>query len=497
MEENKLMRWILSFLCLGLLACGSPEPPEPTPDVGAEENKPPPRWLLAATQTPRGLLKNEPGAAPGYVLFTQFASDLTYLMNLEGQVVHTWKHEKVGDALYLQDDGSLFRLARMPDPPNFKAGGVSGYLQKLSWDSEVLWEWKMGDEKRMLHHDIEPLPNGNVLAIAWELKTAEEAVAAGRRADLVPEQGLWSEWILEVQPVPPNDAKIVWEWRVWDHLVPPDGKPFDHPRKLDINADAEAPEVDAAELEQLKALGYVPDDATEEDIQSDFLHMNAVDYHAGLDQIAVSVPEIGEVWILDHSTSTEEARGERGDFLYRWGNPRVYGRGEKADQKLFYQHQALWIPEGMANAGNLTVFNNGGERGWSSVMEWTPPLQADGSYPLPESGPFGPEQTVWEYAANDRESFYAPFVSGAHRLPNGNTFICEGPQGHYFEVTPAGEIVWEYRNPYHGDVKAWMPEGTEQFLYASFRAMKIPPDHPGLAGRELRPLDPQPPVHVP
>jgi hypothetical protein len=503
-------RVLLLLLVAGAFGCGGAEPV----DEAGEKSEAPPAWMLAAVEQPRGLIRNEPGAAPGYVLFTQFTSDKTYLIELEGRVVHTWTHEKAGDAVYLQDDGSLYRLARIPEPPNFRAGGVAGYIQKLSWEGEVLWEWKMGDEMRMLHHDIKPLPNGNLLAIAWEQKTAAEARAAGRRVDLIPEKGVWSEWILELEPLPPNDARIVWEWHLWDHLVrntDPDaanhGDPAQYPGRLDINADGDAVEIDEKELEQLKALGYVPDNASSEDIQSDFLHMNGIDYHPRLDQIAVSLPEIGEVWILDHSTTTEEARGSSGgrcgrggEPLYRWGNPRVYGRGTKADQQLFYQHQVLWIPDGWKNAGHLTVFNNGGGRpdgDWSSVLEIAPPVDDGGNYPLKEGEPFGPRAPVWTYQAQDRHSFFAPFVSGAHRLPNGNTFVCAGTHGRYFEVSPEGAIVWEYRNPFHGEVPGWNPPGTEQFPYASFRATKIPPDHPGLAGRVLVPLEPQPLVYVP
>ncbi len=494
------------------LGCGGSAP------VEEEAKKPegPPPWILAAVEQPRGLIRSEPGAAPGYVLFTQFTSDKTYLADLAGRVVHTWTNEKAGDAVYLQDDGSIFRLARIPEPSNFKAGGVAGYIQKLSWEGEVLWEWKMGDEMRMLHHDIKPLPNGNLLAIAWEQKTAEEARAAGRGVDLIPKQGLWADWILEIEPLPPNDAKIVWEWHVWDHLVQnhdPDAAnhldPSRYPGRLDINADGDASEmIDEEELEQLKALGYVPDDADEEDIQSDFLHMNGIDYHARLDQIAVSLPEIGEVWILDHSTTTEEARGSSGgrygkggEILYRWGNPRVYRRGTKADQQLFYQHHPLWIPDGWKNAGHLTLFNNGGGRpdgtAWSAVVEIAPPIDEKGNYTLEEGKAFGPTAPAWTFQAQDRLSFFAPFVSGAHRLPSGNTFVCAGPQGRYFEVSSEGAIVWEYRNPFHGDVAGWNPPGTEQFPYASFRATKIQPDHPALAGRTLEPLDPQPPAYVP
>jgi hypothetical protein len=311
----------------------------------------------------------------------------------------------------------------------------------------------MGDEQRMLHHDIEPLPNGNILAIAYEQKTPDEARAAGRRVDLVPEQGLWSEWIVEIEPIPPDGVRIVWEWHVWDHLVQnhdPEaqsyGDPAAHPRRLDVNVDAGEAPVDEEQLAQLQALGYVPEDATPEDLRSDFLHMNAIDYHPGLDQIAVSVPEIGEIWIIDHSTTTAEARGSSGgryghggDFLYRWGNAAAYGRGEPPEQTLFYQHEILWIPEGWPNAGNLTVFNNGEGRPdgeYSSVLEWTPPIEPDGNYTLPEQGPFGPAEVAWSYVAEEPESFFAPFVSGAHRLANGNTFVCSGPQGRFFEVTP-------------------------------------------------------------
>lgn len=512
----------LSLLLLtGAFGCGGNTPVNESPAPGrraesdaagkdkgpaAAKEKGPPAWIPASLEQPRGLVKNEPGAAPGYVLFTQLTSDTTYLVDLEGRVVHTWKTEKAGDAIYLQDDGSFFRLARIPEPPNFRAGGVAGYIQQVSWEGEILWEWKMGDEKRMLHHDIKPLPNGNILAIAWEQKTPEEAGAAGRRVELIPEQGLWSEWILEIEPRPPSDARIVWEWHVWDHLVPT-SEAARSPRRLDINADGDGVQIDEKELERLKALGYVPDNATTQDIQSDFLHMNSIDYHPGFDQIVVSLPSIGEIWVLDHGTTTEEARGSSGgrsghggDILYRWGNPRNYGRGTKADQQLFGQHHALWIPEGWKNAAHLTIFNNGGGRpdgDWSSVVEIAPPVDDKGSYALPEGEAFGPRAPAWTYAAPDRASLYSPFISGAHRLPNGNTFICAGPQGRHFEVTPEGAVVWEYRNPFHGDVPGWSPPGVEQVPYGTYRAIKIPPDHPGLAGRRLVPLEPQPPGYVP
>jgi hypothetical protein len=507
----------IAVLVLLAEACGGGTPPAEENvakgDTAANAGQPPP-WFATAFEQPRGLLRNEPGASPGYVIFAPFNSDATYLVDLEGRVVHTWKNDQAGDAVYFQDDGSLIRLARIPEPPSFRAGGVAGYIQKLSWEGDLLWEWRMADEQKILHHDIRPLENGNILALAWEQKSAEEAMAVGRLPEFVPAQGVWSEWIAEIEPRPPRDARMVWEWHLWDHLVQGSdakardyGVPGEHPERLDVNGDRDAPIVDAKELEELKALGYVPSNASAEDVRSDWVHVNSIDYHPRLDQVLVSARSLGEIWILDHSTTSEEARGSSGgrygrggDILYRWGNPKVYGRGTPADQQLFGQHQALWIPDGWKNAGNVTVFNNGAKRSdgdWSSVVEIALPVAEDGTFRLSEGEPFGPAAPVWAYAAPDKHSFFASFVSGAHRLPGGNTFVCSGPQGRFFEVTPEGNILWEYRGPFHGELVIWQPELASKLPYGSFRAIKIPSDHPGLSGRRLSPLDPQPPSYVP
>jgi hypothetical protein len=146
------------------------------------------------------------------------------------------------------------------------------------------------------------------------------------------------------------------------------------------------------------------------------------------------------------------------------------------------------------------MFNNDndvpgpGKQNYSSVLEIEPPLDTDGRYIVPESGPFGPAEPVWKYESPG--AFYSNFISGAERLENGNMFICQGRDGRFFEVTPDGEIVWEYWTPYSGTVTladGSQPHPVRNFTYAVFRATKIPPDHPALAGRRLAPLDPQPP----
>jgi hypothetical protein len=494
-----------------VLACGegTVEPPADTEAalVVAEQQRnagipaPPPPLF------PRGLVVHEPAVTPGYVLFNPLLSDTSYLVNNRGEVVHTWKTPYApGGGMYLLPDGQLLRPARDPTMKKFSSGGTGGILQKLAWNGDVVWEWRLSDGAAVQHHDVEPLPDGNLLILAWEEKRADEAGRAGRRADLTPDQGLWPDWLLEVEPVLPRGAKVVWEWHSWDHLVQnhdPEaanyGEPAAHPGRIDINAGATASAISPEELAQLQALGYMAADATPDDLQSDFLHTNAVAYHARLDQIALSVPTLGEVWIVDHGTSSAEARGPRGDLLYRWGNPAAYGRGAASDQRFFYQHDVRWIPDGQPGAGNLTIFNNGRDRPagpWSSIEEWTPPLRPDGGYAMADGEPFGPTELAWQFVAAEPTDFFSPFISGAARQANGNTLICSGTGGRFLEVTRGGEIVWEYRNPFSGDVvnddgSAPQP-GLDASPYAVFRATRIPANHPAVVARRLVALDPQP-----
>ena len=167
---------------------------------------------------------------------------------------------------------------------------------------------------------------------------------------------------------------------------------------------------------------------------------------------------------------------------------------------LFAQHDIRWIPEGLPGAGNLMVFSNdmADDSGpYSMVYEIDPPTDVEGNYLIPEAGPFAPAAPVWSYRGTAEAFFFSPFISGAERQPNGNTLICSGAQGRLFEVNPEGEIVWEFWDPRQGDVK--LPDGSQphpvgEFTHAVFRGSRYLVDHPAFAGRELRPLDPQPPV---
>jgi len=280
-----------------------------------------------------------------------------------------------------------------------------------------------------------------------------------------------------------------------DPALPNYGNLADNPRKIDINAGPPLPKMTAEELQVQIDTGQLPAIATLNDRGSDMHHSNALFYDAALDQIIVSTRELSEIWIIDHSISSEQAAGPAGDLLYRWGNPANYGYSEDRQVGLGHQHDINRIPEGYPGAGNLMAFSNdavGTSPPHSEVIEFAPPTDQNGNYRLVAGQPFGPQSIVWRFSD---QGFYSPFISGTRRLANGNTFIDFGPQGRFIEVNPAGEIVWEYWSPYTGTVR--LPDGSAPqpigpFHYAVFRATFIPADDPALAGKTLEPLVPQP-----
>ena len=272
----------------------------------------------------------------------------------------------------------------------------------------------------------------------------------------------------------------------WDHLIqdrdktkPNYGKVTEHPERFDLNyihgEEDQVPENDGDEGRPEKPAAWVTlavlprahgrkKDSPKKDQtpavrkNPDWMHVNAVAYNAELDQIVLSSSHFHEIWIIDHSTTKEEAKGHTGgrwgkggDILYRWGNPRAYRNGTNLDQRLFGQHNIQWISKGLSGEGHLLVFNNGGGRKpveYSSVDEFVPPTDKDGNYVRPKRGPFGPAKPLWSYTAPDKKDFYSWFISGTQRLPNGNTLINAGAVGIVFEVTPENETVWKFSNPF-------------------------------------------------
>lgn len=501
---KKLMYYAASALLLGLVfACNQEKPEEGPPDRDMFGHK-----------SKRGLTLTTEGLSPGYVMFSVPNSGSTFLVDRAGKVIHEWKGTYEAFNPYLMDDGSIVVGENDVDYPVFGFGGPYGRIQKISWDGKILWDFELADRKNILHHDFAVKPNGNILAIVYEAMSYEEALAMGRAPHLIPLSGPWLEKIIEIEPQGEDGANIVWEWYLKDHLIqdldetkPFYGDPAAHPELLSFNTgDSIPPAISQDSLETLRAMGQAERNQTRFNSRSDLFHFNAINYNPELEQIAISSPELSEILILDQSTTTEEAAshtggrsGYGGDFLYRWGNPENYHHGDSTSRRLMYQHDVRWIESGKPGAGNLTVFNNNmpnvpDSLQYTSVYEIKPPLKADGTYALRETGDYGPDELEWNYVAKDTMSFYASFISGAHRMENGNTFINAGPAGRFFEVTPGNDIVWEYWNPYRGEARK--PNGDPNdhmpMTYSTFRSTFIPAEHPAFAGKELMPIDPQP-----
>ncbi|MFZ1703469.1 MAG: aryl-sulfate sulfotransferase [Saprospiraceae bacterium] len=408
----------------------------------------------------------------GYVLFAPLNSTTTYLIDKCGKQTKTWpSNYRPGQACYLLPDGSLLRTGNSNNNV-FNVGGTGGIVEKIDWNGELSWSYTVSDASKCQHHDVKALPNGNILIIAWELKTKAEAIAAGRNPSLVG-NSIWSEQILEVQPTGTNAGIIVWEWHLWDHLIQDYditksnyGMVASNPQLININYNANAN-------------------------NSDWIHLNSIDYNPVLDQIVLSSHNFDEIWIIDHSTNTSQAASDKGgnsgnggDILYRWGNPAAYKKGTTADQKFFGQHNAYWIESGYPFENQIMVFNNGLARpggNYSTVEIIDPPV--DG-YNYIATLPYLPALTSWNYNYENTNDLFSKNISGAQQLPNGNVLICSGESGTFTEITTSGTQVWKYINPVN-NTGAIIQGTTNPIKNNVFRCSYYPTSYSGFDGHTL------------
>lgn len=440
-------------------------------------------WVSA--QNTLGTIAYDPSSTQdGYNLYYPQGQGNVWLLDNCGRVVHLWEDSLWNPAIsaYLLEDGNLLRTGKVlgQSNPVFPGGGGGQYFEIKDPDNNVLWQMSFSNPLHRMHHDLEYLPNGNVLLIAWELRDSLALLQAGRDPSITTTQELWPDKIVEIEQTGPTTGTIVWEWHAWDHLIQdfdPNANNYgvveDHPELIDVN------------------YGFGT-------LGGDWMHTNAVAYNPELDQIALSVSRFNELWIIDHSTTTAEAAshsggnsGMGGDILYRWGNPQAYKRGTVSDQKLYFQHNVHWVMRGMdpnhPDYGKLLMFNNRHPGNFSSVELIDPPL--DGyNYTIDATDPFGPEVTDWTYTAPNVTDFYSSGLGGVQMMPNGNVAICSSRQGWTFEVERNNnDLVWEFEGPVlSGEpaVEGTMPLPSQN---SYFRLERYMPNYPGLAALDLTP----------
>ena len=443
------------------------------------------------TQTVGVFINDTANTFKGYTLFAPKQNTMTYLIDNEGRKVHEWtaSTHAPGQSVYLLENGNLLRTC-MTQGNLGTGGGEGGRIEEYNWNDSLVWSLDYSTATYMQHHDIKKLPNGNIIMLVVEKKNLADVIAAGfdtskmQEPDFHQKQIMLPDAVIEIQPTYPSGGTVVWEWHVWDHLIQNHdaskanfGAPSAHPELIDAAGD-------------------------HRNLPIFWNHMNAIDFNPALDQIAVSVRGNSEVWVIDHSTTNTESashtggvHGKGGDLLYRWGNPVTYGAGTLSDEKYFEQHDVEWIKPGSPGAGHLLCFNNGVNRNYSSIDEITTPVDGSGNYSIVSGNAFGPTALTWTYEATPPASLYAQDISGAQRLPNGNTLIDDGPLGTFTEVTPAGQVVWKYINPVtntgplnQGDsVPHNFPMHPDETLNSVFRVYRYPASYSAFNGHNLTP----------
>ena len=429
-----------------------------------------------------GLIRNDL-SDDGAILFTPLSHKVTYLINRYGQEIHRWESEYVpGMTTYLADDGTLFRAGRVTDDTYLNSGGAGGIIEQFDWDGNVIWQYRYSTPTARQHHDFELLPNGNILILAWEKKTREQAEEAGRNPGSIAANQLWPDHLIEVKPVPEDGGEIVWEWHVWDHLIQDIdpakanfGDVNEHPGRINLNHFQNS--------------------------IADWIHGNALEYNADLDQIMLSSRGFNEVWIIDHSTTSIEAKtnlggrsGMGGDLLWRWGNPAAYGRGTQSDQKLFGQHGIHWKWNAGSETSQVHIYNNGNGRKpviYSTVETIEIRQDATGRYPMSGKGIYLPESPNRILYPDDSLSIYAPLFSNVIGMEDNHLLLCVGPRGTFVEFDDMDNEVWRYISPVTETGKI-LSQGQligdhQSSLNSVFSINYYPLSFSGFHGRDLTP----------
>jgi len=439
-------------------------------------------FALSAQNTV-GLLSYQPWESyDGYNLIYPHNQANVYLLDNCGEIVHRWDDEpnfRPGNTAYITEEGNLIKTKRPSDISAFNiwAGGGGQILEMRDWDNNLMWDFDISSETQQPHHDIEVLPNGNVLMIVWELISFDEAVALGRDSSLLDGNEMWPDKVIEYSP--DMDA-IVWEWRAWDHLIqdvdpnlPNFGVVADNPGRININYDDNSG-------------------------SPDWMHVNAIDFDPMNNHIMISVPTFHELWIIDHSTSTEEAAGttggfggKGGDLLYRWGNPATYDQGTSDDQKLFYQHDVHYIIDYLdpwhPQFGKIGLFNNRIGADFSAASVITPAFDMYLNEFGLENGRYLPEATDFNITHPNPQAIYSTGLSSFQVLNNDNFLISSGRFGYTIELTPDDKIVWEYKTPTNGPAIASQGDTLSINNNLTFRIKRLPIDYVAFDNRDLTP----------
>jgi Arylsulfotransferase (ASST) len=391
-----------------------------------------------------GVFYSASAFSDGYILSGAWSGKTTMLYDNKLKIVNTWDHSKLSDSLngyssYIMPNGHLLRSAQAPTikkgstqiSPPLNAAPQQGIIDEIDAQGKVVWTYQLSDSIYMLHHDFKLLPNGNILAVAFVRYSRSQFLAAGVDSTLLgdgqPAKVMLGEKIVEIKPdYTKGGGSIVWEWTMFDHVAPK-SQALNNPRLISGSI--------------VKALW-----------SGQWVHLNGIEFDSTRNLIVFTSRIFSELYVIDHSTTTEEAKGHSGgkhgmggDILYRWGHTSNYL--ENGTQRILVLHCPTVIPNGYPGEGNIMFFHNNlnGTSGASEVVEITPPFDNNGKFLQPTATGFGPESPTWIYAPTS--NFRSDYMSSTFRLPNGNTLIHEAyPSSGSANPMSAGGRIREVTN---------------------------------------------------
>ncbi|WP_276166752.1 arylsulfotransferase family protein [Zobellia alginiliquefaciens] len=330
------------------------------------------------------------------------------LINHDGETLFEWAINGLGDDAELQSDGSLVAIQAATNP-RINFGGYGGKFIKINADQTTDWEFTYSSDSYISHHDVNYLSNGNIIFLIWEKVDSDDAAQMGFSGNF----DIYPDAVIEMNPL---TQEVVWEWHFTDHVIQDYdsnldnyGVVADYPNKIDINYNS-----------------------TQND--GDITHANGLTLDETNDLLYVTVNYYSEVWVIDHSTTTEEAATSEGgnynlggDLVYRFGNPLAYDNvGDVTLNRVHYPN--------LFDDNKMLVFANNLYNGQSAVVEYqlSPPYQL-------VAGQDNEPTVTWEFTDPD---LYNLSIGGAVRMSNGNTLIAEG-DGTIWEVNNNGDVLWQ------------------------------------------------------
>ena len=393
-----------------------------------------PALLAAPTVYPTGTTIYDPARAyGGYTVLSPLGVQAAIVIDMNGRVVKRWEgfNSSAGGPARVLPGGVVVGTVGANSPRQ-----ESLALEQRDFDGNVVWRFERNEQietadggriwSARQHHDWQrvDLPAGYYAPGSAPAGAPSSVLLLTHTNHVVPavapDTPLEDDRIIEVD----TTGKIVWEWTAGEHV---DAFGFDAEERAAIAA----------------APGFNRSRGS-----YDWLHINSATWlgpnrwhEAGDERFA---PD--NVIVSSRQSSVVAIIARDGSVVWQIGPDFSATPEESAIRQIIGQHHAHMIPKGLPGAGNIMIFDNGGSSGYGKPSAIAPNglgIYARATSRVLEIDPVTLD-LVWSYTTG---TFFATNISGAQRLPNGNTLITEGPDGRIFEVTTEGDIVWEYVFP--------------------------------------------------